>query len=179
MDPQQQMVRPGLPQQQYYNTPRPLHPNIYSPQMMGSGHSYMPGIGPSPTEIMPQHSQPYANYMAGQPPNPGIGNIWMGGTMPYGQQVSEIQQRPPPYILAGGPQPGMGVEQSYSALPNMSFGQQDTANTNMFSKPPATSSPFVDGYQGPPSAVPVSHSPAPPPSGPALVCPFSLLSAIN
>lgn len=194
MGPQQQMVRPGLPQQQYYNNPRPhmAAPGPFPPQMMGGmgGHSHM---GPSPA-MMAQHPQPYTNRMPGQPmmTNPGMGSMGMGGMMggmPHGRQISMIQTRPPPHMVTG-PQSGMGVEQPVTALPNPSypFGRQDTA-TNMISRPPAASSPFA-GYQNSPSAVniPASHSPAPPPSGPQAPSPapakmvcfsLSLLTAIR
>ena len=171
MAPQQQMVRTGLPQQQYYNTPRPHMVGSYPPQMIGpggmGGHSHMGG--PSPAGMMAQHPQVYANRMA-QPMmnNPGMGNMGMSGVMstgmPPGRQISMIQTRPPPHVV--GPQLGMGVEQPVTALPNPSyqFSRQDTSN--MISRPPAASSPFAQGYQGSPSAVniPASHSPAPPPS---------------
>ena len=183
---QQQMVRPPQ-QQQYYTNQRPHMGPVgsYPPQMMGpgmGGHSHMPGMGPSPG-MMAQHPQPYATRMAPNQMmnNPGMGNMGMG-MMPTGmlpdQQINMIQQRPPPHVVATGPQPGMGVEQPVTAMPNQSypFGRQDNT-TGMISRPPAASSPFAAaGYQGSPSAavnIPASHSPAPPPSGPQVPSPAS------
>lgn len=179
---QQQQVRPGPPPNQgFYQGAGPqMGPGgPYPPQMMGPGMgapTHHPGMGPSPG-MMPQHPQQYAPRMANQPAmmtNVGLNNMGMGQMMPmamgHPRQMSMVQRpmhHPMTGMVATGPQPGMGVEQPVTALPNPSY-QFGRPEVPMMSRPPAAASPFGAGYQGSPAAaataatLPASHSPAPP-----------------